>query len=73
MNHTYFKIYDGGSDRDELLISMTGGNSITSPAKSLGNQLFIDFILLNGYEFGKGFTAKITFGKTVLPVIVTTV
>ena len=52
---------------------MTGGNSITSPAKSLGNQLFVDFILLNGYEVGKGFTAKITFGKTVLPVIVTTV
>ena len=55
------KIYDGGSDKDELLTFLTG-NSASSPVlTSLRNQMFIMFIS-NGNGVGKGFTAKITFG-----------
>ena len=60
-NNAYIKIYNGGSDKDELLISITG-NSVPSPATSLGNQLFIVFTS-DGNAVGKGFTAKITFGN----------
>ena len=58
------KFYDGGSDKDELLSSVTG-NSAPSPVTSLRNQIFIKFISYpysNG--IGKGFTAKISFGNT---------
>ena len=54
------KIYDGGSSKDILLISITG-NSIPSPVTSLGNQMFITFTT-DGNGVGKGFTTKITFG-----------
>ena len=54
------KLYDGGSDKDELIISETG-NSAPSSVTSLGNQMFIIFTT-NGNGVGKGFTAKITFG-----------
>ena len=59
---TNLKIYDGGSDKDELLNSLTG-NSIPSPVTSLGNQIFITFTS-DGNGVDKGFTAKITFGIT---------
>ena len=58
------KLYDGGSDKDDLLISETG-NSAPSPVTSLGNQMFIMFTT-NGNEGGKGFTAKITFGNIII-------
>ena len=56
------KIYDGGSDNDESIISLSG-NSAPSPVKSLRNQMFITFTA-DGNGVGKGFTAKITFGIT---------
>ena len=54
------KIYNGGSEKDELLKSVTG-NSIPSPVKSLGNQVFVIFNT-DGSAVGKGFSAIITFG-----------
>ena len=54
------KIYNGGSDKDESIISLTG-NSAPSPVKSLRNQMFITFTS-DGNAVDKGFTAKITFG-----------
>ena len=58
---TNLKIYDGGSDKDELLNSLTG-NYVPSPVKSLRNQMFIIFTT-DGNGVGKGFTAKIAFGN----------
>ena len=56
------KIYNGGSDKDESIISLSG-NSAPSPVTSLRNQIFIAFTSDdNGVD--KGFTAKITFGIT---------
>ena len=55
------KIYDGGSEKDELIISLTG-NSVPSPVTSFLNQMFIIFTT-DGNGVGKGFTAKITFGS----------
>ena len=55
------KLYDGGSDKDELLISVTG-NSAPSLVKSLRNQIFIMFTT-DSYGVGKGFTANIEFGN----------
>ena len=54
-------MYDGGSDKDDLLISETG-NSIPSPVTSIKNQIFITFTNGNG----KGFTAKFIFGSIIL-------
>ena len=56
-------IYEGGSNQDELLFSLTG-NSVPSPVISLGNQIFITFTI-DGNGVDKGFTAKITFGKSL--------
>ena len=53
-------MYDGGSNKDELLNSLTG-NSVPSPVTSLGNQMFIIFTS-DGNGIGEGFTSKITFG-----------
>ena len=55
------KIYDGGSDKDESIISLSG-ISVPSPVTSLGNQMFIIFTT-DGNGVGKGFTAKIAFGS----------
>ena len=55
------ELYDGGSNKDELLNSLTG-NSVPSPVTSLGNQMFIIFTS-DGNGVGKGFTAKIAFGN----------
>ena len=55
------KIYNGGSDKDESIISLSG-NSVPSPVTSLGNQVFIIFTT-DGNGIDKGFTAKITFGN----------
>ena len=57
-------MYDGGSNKDELLNSLTG-NSIPSPVKSLRNQMFITFTA-DGNGVDKGFTAKITFGNRTI-------
>ena len=56
---TNLKMYDGGSEKDELLNSLTG-NSAPSPVTSLRNQIFITFTS-DGNEVDKGFTARITF------------
>ena len=58
------KLYNGGSDKDDLLSSETG-NFVSSPKQSLGNQLFIMFTT-NGNGVGKGFTAKIRFGNIII-------
>ena len=58
------KIYDGGSDKDESIISLSG-NSAPSPVKSLRNQMFITFTA-DGNGVDKGFTAKITFGIRII-------
>ena len=57
-------MYDGGSDKDELLSSETG-NTASFPIKSLRNQMFIKFISVSN-GVGKGFTAKITFGNIII-------
>ena len=57
-------MYDGGSEKDEWLNSLTG-NSIPSPVKSLRNQMFITFTA-DGNGLGKGFTAKISFGIIIV-------
>ena len=53
-------MYDGGSYKDELIIS-ENGNSVQSPVTTLGNQIIIIFTT-DGNGVSKGFTAKITFG-----------
>ena len=58
------ELYDGGSNKDEWLNSLTG-NSVPSPVTSLGDQMFIIFIT-DGNGIGKGFTAKITFGIRII-------
>ena len=53
------KIYDGGSDKDFRLGSITGSsNAIIS---STGNQVFISYLYVKGV--GNGFSASFTFGK----------
>ena len=57
------EIYDGGSadgEKDSKLFPEIG-NSVPSYVTSKKNQMFINFTHSNGV--GKGFTAKITFGK----------
>ena len=54
------KIYDGGSDKDELLRSVTG-NYAPPHLTSMRNQVYVMYTT-NGNEVGKGFTAKIMFG-----------
>ena len=56
-------MYNGGSYKDDLLISETG-NSAPSLLKSSENQIFIKFSS-NENGVGKGFTAKITFGNII--------
>ena len=58
------KLYAGGSNKDESIFSETG-NSVPSPVKSFGNQIFITFTT-DGNGVGKGFTAKITFGNRII-------
>ena len=56
------KIYDGGSNKDALIISASG-NYTPSQVKSLRSQMFLMFSHDNGiYNIVKGFTAKIRFG-----------
>ena len=59
-DNAHLKLYNGGSDKDELLITVTG-NSIPSLVTSMRNQMFIIFTT-NGSGVGKGFSAMITFG-----------
>ena len=59
------KIYNGGSNKDEIIFnsdenSLTA-NSVPSLVTSKGNQIFINFNT-DGKGVGKGFTAKISFG-----------
>ena len=57
------KLYDGGSDKDELLISKTG-NCTLFQVTSFRNQIFIMFTS-DSNGVGKGFTAKFTFGNRI--------
>ena len=54
-------MYNGGSDKDELLSSETG-NSAPSHITSLRNQMFIKFSS-DDDGVGKGFAAKVIFGN----------
>ena len=56
-------MYDGGSYKDDLLISVTE-NSAPSSVTSLRNQIFIMFTTDNN-GIGKGFTTKISFGMLI--------
>ena len=58
------ELYDGGSNKDEMLNSLTG-NSVPSQVTSLGNQMFIIFTS-DGNGVSKGFTAKIAFGSRTI-------
>ena len=60
------KIYDGGSDKDELIY--VHENSGPSLIKSDRNQIFISFTT-DGKGVDKGFTAKFTFGNLILYII----
>ena len=64
LGNSYLKIYDGGSDKDELLRSVTG-NYAPLPLTSMRNQVYVMYTT-NGNEVGKGFTAKIKFGKIII-------
>ena len=55
-------IYNGGSEKDELMISLAG-NSVPSSVTSISSQMFITFTT-DGNGIGKGFIATITFGNT---------
>ena len=55
-------LYDGGSDRDNILSELTG--NYTLPQPSSGNQMFISFIN-NGTGTGKGFSGSIKFGTYI--------
>ena len=57
------KLYDGGSDNDEIL-SVGTGNYTPSLVTSSRNQMFITFTI-NGNVVGKGFTANIAFGNRI--------
>ena len=59
------KIYDGGSDKDELMY--VHGISALSPIKSYKNQIFISFTT-DGNGVDKGFTVKFKFGNTGGPL-----
>ena len=53
------KIYDGGSEKDIELSSITQtSNAIIS---STGNQVFISYLYVKGV--GSGFSSSFTFGK----------
>ena len=58
------KIYDGGSDKDSQLNSITG-NTLPSTITSSGNQMFISYTNNGDGAPGKGFSASFTFGKKV--------
>ena len=58
----FLNIYDGGSSKDNHLSSITG-NFVPIEVKSLGSQVFIEF-LVNGNGAGKGFSASIKIGIT---------
>ena len=55
--------YDGGSEIDTILSSVTGFWAFT--VSSTGNQMFISFTT-DGHGSGKGFSALITCGKETL-------
>ena len=55
------KIYHGGSDKDDLLISVTGSTAPVS-VTSWRKQMFIHFTA-DGNGGGKGFSANITYGN----------
>ena len=67
LGNAYLKIYDGGSDKDDLLTSVTG-NFVPSPVTSLGNKMFIIFTS-DSNGVGKGFAAKIAFGNIITTII----
>ena len=52
-------IYDGGSDKDNILSKLTG--KYTLPKPSTGNQIFVSFMNY-GMGTGKGFSGSIEFG-----------
>ena len=54
------KIYHGGSDKDDFLISVTGNTAPVS-VTSWRKQMFIYFTT-DGTGVGKGFSANITYG-----------
>ena len=58
------KLYDGGSDKDDMLISVTTRSSAPSQVTSSRNQIFIMFTTDNN-GIGKGFTTKISFGMLI--------
>ena len=60
------KIYEGGSDKDELIYDYA--ISALTLVKSYGNQIFISFTT-DGKGVDKGFTAKFTFGNLILYII----
>ena len=54
-------LYDGGSEIDTHMMSVTG-NTYPGIISSSGNQMFISFTT-DGHGLGKGFSAVIMFGK----------
>ena len=58
------EIYDGGSNKDNLLLSKTG-NGTSDVIYSSGNQIFVSFYS-NRTSFSRGFTALIKFGTIIL-------
>ena len=57
------KVYNGGSDQDNLLSILTG-NILPSTTLANENQVFISYTS-NGNGGGKGFSASFAFGKKV--------
>ena len=55
------KIYDGGSNKDEIIYNSVQPPFNSDTVTSKGNQMFITF-----KTDGNGFTAKITFGNRII-------
>ena len=55
------KVYDGGSDIDDELSSMTENSTLTQ-VTSTGSQVFIS-LTSNGNRLGNGFSASISFSN----------
>ena len=62
--NAFLEIYDGGSNKDNFLLSKTG-NGTSDVIYSSGNQIFVSFFSKKT-SFSRGFTALIKFGTIIL-------
>ncbi len=61
--NAFLEIFDGASNKDNLLLSKTG-NDTSDVIYSSRNQIFVSFST-NRTGFSRGFTAVINFGTII--------